>query len=193
MTDEIIQIINQVNKNWSKDLIIRFLYIKLAPYFQRDLLYFLATDDEKFSQYQQGFINRFPYIVCSTLADFYVDLFKQFDIKAEKVISNSAKIPLFALIVEGEQGSYFLDPLSDLFSNQYNLRPYFFGVIPRYKTINKSHPEMVQLPKEYVNELDTELDLNHFLDDYFNTLHISLTDKIMLITSLIYQKIKILI
>lgn len=163
-------VINQVKSNWSKDLTIRYLYIKLAPFFRRDLSYFLASDEEKERQYKMGFINNLPNIVCSTLADFYVDLFLSFGINAKKVIANSAKIPLFALIVEGDNGWYFLDPISDLFSNQYGLRPYFFGIIPRYKTINKSHPEIKKLPREYVQELDDDLDIK-YLDQYFQELH----------------------
>lgn len=63
-------VINQVPSNWSKDLIIRFLYIKLALYFQRYLLYFLANKEEKERQYKKGFINRFLYIVCSNFSRF---------------------------------------------------------------------------------------------------------------------------
>lgn len=170
------EVINQVQSNWSKDLVIRFLYIKLAPYFRRDILYFLANDEEKEIQYKQGFINRFPHIVCSTLADFYVDLFKQFGINAKKVIANSAKIPLFAVIVEGDYGWYFLDPLNDLFSNQYGIRPDFFGIIPRYKTIRSTHPELIILSHEYVSELDKTLDIN-YLDDFFSNLHKILTNR----------------
>ena len=170
------EVINQVQNNWSKDLIIRFLYIKLAPYFQRDLLYFLASDKDKEKQYKQGFINRFPHIVCSTLSDFYVDLFKQFGINAKKVIANSAKIPLFAIIVQGEYGWYFLSPINDLFPNQYGLKPYFFGIIPRYKTICNNHPEIIKLPYEYVKELDTTLNID-FLDDFFADLHQIFTNR----------------
>lgn len=170
------KVINQVQNNWTKDLVIRFLYIKLAPYFKRDLLYFLASDREKELQYKQGFINRFPNIVCSTLVDFYVDLFKQFGINAKKVIANSAKIPLFALLIEGDYGWYFLDPINDLFSNQYGLKPYFFGIIPPYKTIRSTHPEMIKLPHEYVEDLDTTLDI-HYLDAYFSNLHTILTNR----------------
>ena len=166
----------QIEKNWSKDLIIRFLYIKLAPYFSRDLLYFLASDEEKERQYRLGFINRFPQIVCSTLADFYVDLFKQYDINAKKVVANSAKIPLFAIIVEGDFGWYFLDPINNLFSNQYGLKPYFFGIVPHYKTINTHHPELIKLPTEYVNELDKCLKID-YLDGYFEQLHHILTNR----------------
>lgn len=170
------EIINQIGANWSKDLIIRFLYKELAPYFERDLLYFMVSDEEKEKQYQQGFINRFPKIVCSTLADFYVDLFKQFGINAKKVASNSAKIPLFAIIVEGDLGWYYIDPLSDLLANQYNLKPYFFGIIPRYNTIRITHPELIKLPPEYINELDNTLNFT-YLDEYFQTLHQKLSQR----------------
>lgn len=170
------KVIKQVQSNWSKDLIIRFLYIKLAPYFSRDLLYFLADDEEKERQYKMGFINRFPHVVCSTLADFYVDLFNQFDIEAKKIVANSAKIPLFAVIVKGDYGWYFLDPISDLFYNQYGLKPYFFGVIPHYKTIYNEHSELVKLTHEYVNELDKILDIN-YVDIFFEELHQILTNR----------------
>lgn len=168
--------INQVKSTWSKDLIIRYLYIKLAPFFKRDLLYFLSDQDTKQYEYEQGFINRFPNIVCSTLSDFYVDLFHEFGINAKKIIANSAKIPLFAVIVEGDLGWYFLDPLSDLFSNQYGLKPYFFGIIPRYNTTCTNYPELVKLPDEYVEELDQELNIK-YLDPYFARLHQILTNR----------------
>ena len=150
-------VINKIQSNWSKDIIIRYLYIKLAPYFHRDLKYFLATSEEKERQYQVGFINRFPNIVCSTLADFYVELFKEFNIKAKKVIANSSKIPLFALIVEGDNGWYFLNPLEDLFNNQYNLKPASFGIIPRFRTIKINYPYLTLLPQDYIVSLDDYL------------------------------------
>lgn len=170
------KVINQVKSNWNKDLIIRFLYIKLAPFFKRDLEYFLAGYEEKKRQYEMGFINRFPNIVCSTLSDFYVDLYNEFGINAKKVIATSSEIPLFALLVEGNHGFYFLDPLNDLFSNQYGLRPYFFGIIPRYKTINRNHPEITELPKEYVSELDEYLGIE-YLNSLFEDLGVTFKNR----------------
>ncbi len=177
MEKEILEIVNQVKPDWSKDLIIRFLYIKLAPCFRRDLQYFLATEEEKYNQFSQGFINRFPNITCSTLADFYVDLFKDFGIYAKKIIANSAKIPLFALIVEGDYGFYFLDPINDLFSNQYGLKPYFFGIIPRYNTVKSNYPNLAHLSSEYICELDQELDIPEFLNQKFILLHENLAHR----------------
>ncbi len=176
MNQEISHLLKQVQSSWPKDVIIRYLYIKLAPCFKRDLKYFLAPEEVKEVEYAQGFINRFPDVVCSTLADFYVNLFKEYDIQAQKVVANSAKIPLYALVVRGEQGLYFLDPLSDLFANQYGLRPYFFGIVPRYKTINYAYPKLAHLPKDYVAEIDTFLGFQ-YLNEYFETLHLSLANR----------------
>lgn len=170
------KVINQVKSSWSKDLTIRFLYIKLAPFFRRDPVYFYKSEEEKYKEYKEGFINRFPDIVCSSLADYYVDLFHKFGINAKKIIANSAKIPLFALIVEGDKGWYYLDPLSDLVANQYGTRPYFFGVIPRYNTVRSKYKELIKLPREYVDELDNELEIS-YLDEFFKYLHTVLTQR----------------
>ena len=171
------EIINNVQNNWSKDIIIRYLYIKLAPYFKRDLKYFLASFEDKEKLYNLGFINRFPDVVCSTLADFYVKLFQEFDINAKKIIANSSKIPLFALIVEGDNGWYFLNPLEDLFNNQYNLKPVSFGIIPRFRTIKDNYPYLTLLPQEYLASLDDYLQLK-YLDDYFQKMHKIFTNRV---------------
>ena len=164
MNEQIAEILRQVKFEWPKDYIIRFLYVKLAPIFQRDLDYFLASDEEKLKQFNQGFINKAPYIVCATISDLYVEIFKKYGIKAERVIANSAQIPLFALVVEGDKGLYFLDPLNDLFRNQYGLRPNYFGKIPRYKTVNTSHPNLVNLDHAYIDTIDNALGLQTLYD-----------------------------
>ena len=50
ITNEMKEIINKVDKSWPKDYIIRYLYISLAPFFERDLNYFLLSDEEKYRQ-----------------------------------------------------------------------------------------------------------------------------------------------
>lgn len=169
--------LNSVPLTWSKDLIIRYLYIKLAPYFQRDLNFFLANEEEKLEQFNNGFEKKYPNIVCSTLADFYVDIYKQFNINAKKIIATSSKIPLFAVLVEGDLGWYFLDPLGDLFANQYGLRSNSFGIIPRFKTANRNYPEMVKLDKDYIADLDKDLGFTNYLNDYFKYLHKQLANR----------------
>lgn len=171
------QVINSVQANWSKDYIIRYLYVKLAPYFRRDLKYFLATEEEKFQQFSQGFINRGRDIVCSTLADYYVNLYQAFGIEAKKIAANSATIPLFAVIVHGDHGWFYIDPLNDLFNNQYGLKTTEFGTIPHYKTLATNYPDLEKLPKEYLAEIDKGLGINETLDAYFNKLHLEMTNR----------------
>lgn len=171
MHEEIQKIINNVNLSWSKDYIIRYLYVNLAPFFKRDLKYFLSSEEEKYNQYQQGFINRGFDIVCSTISDFYVNLFKSFGIKAIKTAANSARIPLFAIVVEGDYGWYFIDPLNDLFNNQYGLKTTEFGTIPHYQTLNNNFPNLISLPSDYISEIDSSLGIDKSLSEYFEKLH----------------------
>ena len=170
MEQKLIDAIVEINPGLSKDLLIYEIYTSLAPFFERDLSYFLASDEEKYLQYQKGFTNKGKYIVCSTLADFYVKVFKEFGIDAKKVPANSAKIPLFVVLVKGELGWYYLDSLNDLFYNQYNIRPVNFGVVPRFKTINESHPNLIKLPTEYLIDLEKTLN-KHYYNSLINDLH----------------------
>lgn len=176
-TVEMKAIISSVDTLWPKDYIIRFLYIKLAPFFQRDLKYFLATDEEKYQQFSQGFINRGRNIVCSTLADYYVGLYARFGIKAKKIAANSTRIPLFAVIVEGDTGYFYINPLNDLFNNQYNLRTTEFGVVPHYKTLNNNYPFLHSLKSDYLNQIDNDLNLPETADNFFKTLHLKMTNR----------------
>ena len=41
----------ELNPSMPKDLLIYDLYTSLAPFFERDLSYFLASDEEKYLQY----------------------------------------------------------------------------------------------------------------------------------------------
>lgn len=176
-TTEMKSIIFSVDNLWPKDYIIRFLYIKLAPFFQRDLKYFLATDEEKYREFSQGFINRGRNIVCSTLADYYVELYARFGIRAKKVAANSTKIPLFAVIVEGDNGYFYIDPLNDLFNNQYNLRPTEFGVVPHYKTLKNDYPFLHSLKSDYLSQIDNDLNLPETADKFFKDLHLKMTNR----------------
>ncbi len=161
--------LNSVSPHWSNDQVIRFLYKNLASFVYRDLQYFLQDDEEKQRQFSCGFIDRFPGVVCYTLASFYSTVFSEFGFESNVVQANSATIPLFGVVVRGEQGNYFLNPLEDLFLNQYGLLPHAFGFVPKYKTLNASHPNLIRLSDEYLAELDQSLDFT-YLDDYFNEL-----------------------
>lgn len=174
---ELLYIINSVNSSWSKDYVIRYLYVKLAPYFRRDIKYFLASEEDKYKQFSQGFINRGRDVVCSTLSDYYVELFQTFGIRAKKIIANDKDIPLFAVIVEGDHGWFFMDILQDLFNNQYGLMTTDFGVIPHYDTLINNYPFLEQLPNEYICKIDDDLNIPEKLNDYYNNLHLVMTNR----------------
>ena len=161
--------LNSINQAWTKDQIIRYLYKALAVFVRRDLKYYLESNEEKKRQFELGFINRFPDIVCYTISEFYCAALREFGIYATVEKSNSADIPLYAIVVEGERGKYFLNPLEDLFPNQYGLMPQAFGIVPRFKTINMNHPNLVRLEKEYLESIDDSLGFT-YIDQTFTNL-----------------------
>lgn len=165
----ILETLNLVSSHWSKDQTIRFLYRELSTYVQRDLQYFLQDNEEKYRQFSKGFIDRFPNVVCYTLAEFYATVYREFGIDAKVVQANSARIPLFGVVVGGDFGDYFLYPLEDLFLNQYGLKPHAFGYIPSFNTIRSNYPNLIRLSDEYLSDLDTSLGFT-YLDDYFERL-----------------------
>lgn len=177
ITEEMQTILNRVQPSWPKDYIIRYLYMNLAPFFKRDLFYFLADDEKKYEEFQAGFINRGRNIVCSTISDFFVTLFQNYGIRAKKVVANSAKIPLFAMIVEGDKGWYFIDPLNDLFHVQYHLKTTEYGMIPYYKTLSSTYPNLISLPQEYIAEIDCDLGIPKPLNDFFTIIHLEMTNR----------------
>lgn len=161
--------LNSVNSTWTKDQIIRFLYIKLAKYVHRDLQYFLQSPEERKRQFDLGFINRFPDTVCYTLSEFYCAALNEFGIDATVERANSATVPLYGIVVEGERGKNFLLPLEDLFLNQYGLMPKAFGIVPKFKTINMVHPNLVRLEDDYLSDIDESLGIE-YIDQIFDSL-----------------------
>ncbi len=159
--------LNSVSSHWSIDQQIRFLYKNLASFVYRDLHYFLQDGEEKKRQFSSGFIDRFPGVVCYTLAEFYCTVYREFGFEANVVQANSAAIPLFGVVVRGDLGYYFLNPLEDLFLNQYGLMPHAFGYVPKFNTLNKSYPNLIRLSDEYIADLDRSLGFT-YLDDFFN-------------------------
>lgn len=159
MPQSILDVIATVDRSWPEDYIVRYLYVKLAPCFERDLYYFLASDEEKLAQYKAGFIDRGTKIVCSTLVDYYIRIFALFGINAKKIAATNATIPLFAMLVEGKDGWYYMDPLNDLLLNQYGLETRYFGVIPKFAHFQEDYPFIKTVPKEKIEEMNRDLGL----------------------------------
>ena len=159
--------LNSVSPYWGKDQVLRFLYRNLAEYAQRDLQFFMLDVDGKKAKLDEGYVDIFPNVICFTLANFYCTVFNEFGIDAKVVQANSFIVPLFGVVAQGEYGNYFLNPLEDLVLNQYGLMPKAFGIIPKFKTIRASYPDLVKLSAEYIASLDNSLNFT-FLDDYIN-------------------------
>lgn len=171
------EIIAKVNPSWPKDLIIRYLYISLAPTFERDLNFFQATPDEQYEMY----LNHYPnyddtHVICVTICEYYEKLFKTFGIDCEIIQTNIKKVPHHGLIVHGDTKSYFIDPLKDLGLNQLGCATKFYGIIPLSTTKDNlsEHPYLVTLPPKYLQEMDQYLGLlqcGMYMDDFFLELH----------------------
>lgn len=181
MTDKINKIISETNLHWKKDEIIRYLYVKLAPYFERDLEYFFADEIKQLKMYKEGFKKNTNLVVCKTLSEIYKSIYDDFNIKSKIITTNKKQIPHYTLIVNGDFGWYCIDPLKDLVANQLGLRTHFFGLIPEnnYSTVKEEYPFLIRLTKGYVEDLDEKLHLtqnNIYMDDFFEILHLEMTN-----------------
>lgn len=165
MQYSIFNIIDSVDKNWDKDLIIRYLLVNLAPFFRRDLNFFLRSDEEKIDmlkkkiKYQNDGI-----VICRTICEFYTDLFKSFDINTVIIKATDKYVPLYSLVVEGTYSLYYLDPLQDLMYSQYGINNYNYGLTPNWKNcvVKEQYPQIKSLSNEYVNYLDKRI--NRFIN-----------------------------
>lgn len=174
------EIIAKVNKSWPKDLIIRYLYVKLAPTFKRDLNFFLASPEEQLVIYNSDRFSRDDVnVICKTICEYYQKLFASFNIEAEIIKTNNKIIPHYGLIVRGDNKWFFIDPLKDLMQNQVGFKTTQFGVIPLSRTQDntKLYPQLTTLDASYLKEMDIYLGLltcGMYTDDFFNMLHESI-------------------
>ncbi len=180
MTSERMKVVENVEKYWSNDKVIRYLYVKLAPFFQRDLDYFMGSEQEKIEMYKMGFKKNSHLVVCKTICEAYKDIYAEFGIESLVITTNKKVVPHYGLIVHGDYGWYYLDPLKDLFSNQLGLKSTFFGVTPvKYSTVKQEYPFLVDLPSAYIKQIDNELGLivsGIYMDTFFDMLHLEITN-----------------
>lgn len=160
MSSEVWKVIKSVDRSWSKDHIIRYLYINLAYCFEQDPHYFLADPEEQFAQYKKGFNYDEKLVVCSTLVDYYIEAFAFFGIRAVKIQATNVRIPLFAMIVAGEKGTYYMSPINDLFRCQYGLNTDSFATIPHNSWFSKKYTGLVRLSEEDLRNLDRDLKIH---------------------------------
>jgi len=174
-------VIKSVNKSWSKDLIIRYLYVKLAPGFQRDLDFFTAPTETQVAilSGQIPAKQDNAHMCCKSICEYYHKLFKKFNIESEIITTNNKMIPHYALIVKGDSCYFCIDPLKDLMRNQTGLATGYFGFIPKSKTQDnrKLYPHITPLSQEYLKEMDIYLNLlscGMYTNDFLHMLHKSI-------------------
>lgn len=154
--------LNSAANTSSKDFAIMYLLVHLSQFFQRSPEYFLKTVSEQQKIYEKDFsvVRDGPdqYVVCKTICEKYKKYFAMLGIESEiiKLPTNSG-IPLYSMLVTGDDGKiFFIDPLSDLQMNQFGLRMDYFGDYSQMHkdTILKIAPTAIQLPREYITELE---------------------------------------
>lgn len=187
------EVLNNIDKNWSNDELIRYLYRALAPFFHKDLnffklkskeyKYYLSNTDKYMNPYRISDEQEEYLVICKSLANYYYNIFISFNIECEIVITNFDKpedclstdldiLPHYALLVHGDKGWYYIDPHKDLMANQILLRTNHFGIIPNEHFTNKTNHQLVELDDSYLNELDEKLGFsNHHLADSFDKLN----------------------
>lgn len=172
-------IINSVDTSWPKDFIIRFLYVKLAPFFQRDLKFFFGNEELQYNMFINNLPNDDTHVTCYSLVNYYKKLFESFGIDCIIVTTNNNKIPHFALLVRGDMDWYFIDPLKDLMVNQVGLYTRCYGILPiEINYDDNLNIDISVLPREYIKEIDSILKLyknNIYLDSIFELVHNELT------------------
>ncbi|MDE5539112.1 MAG: hypothetical protein K2J20_01330 [Bacilli bacterium] len=174
------EIIAKVNRAWPKDLIIRYLYVKLAPGFQRDVDFFRLPLEEQIALYNKGIVAKDDiHMVCQTICEYYQKLFAEFGIESIIIKTNNKAAPHHVLMVKGDSCYFAIDPLKDLMRNQIGMTTKYFGTIPISKTQDnrKLYPDLRELSSEYLKEMDIYLNLlscGMYMDDFFNMLHESI-------------------
>jgi hypothetical protein len=178
------EIIKNVNTSWRKDLIIRYLYVSLAPFFKRDVNFFFVSDETK-EQIMNSNVpinkeNEMYLVYCKTISEYYHNLLDTFNIYSKIIKTNNRRIPHYALVVYSDKCHYYIDPLKDLMNSQVGLRTTFYGVIPKStsKIITNDFPKLTFLPIEYLKEMDEYLGFlinGLYMNNFYEILHQKLT------------------
>ena len=152
-------IISNVDKSWPKDLIIRHLYVGLAPCYERDYLFFTVPSAVQIKMFKNGELGDPNKHICTTLCQEYQTIFQNFGIESIIVPTNNEPVTQHGLIVFGDYVTYFIDPLKDLQLNQYGCETTNYGIIPLSKSQdNKSlYPGLTVLDPNYLREMDSYL------------------------------------
>ncbi len=176
------KIVDMVDDSWNKDLKIRYLYRSLSILFQRDVEYFLSSYKKQLELYISGFEMKGKNVVCQSMCAYYKRAFWKKRIESKIIIVGEKEIPHYVMLVNGDKGWYYLDPLLDLMANRMGLVSSYFARIPHSKSdvIHRKYPNLKQLSKEYIFNLDKELNLlygGEYLNFYLGMVYREMMDK----------------
>lgn len=170
------KIIDNVDTNWDKNLIVRYLICKTAIYFQRDTSFFFANMDTQIKRMNNTKIHD-GLIFCKSICIFYQNLFKQFDIETKIIITNNKRPPHHILLVHTNFW-YSIDPLKDLMNHQAQLpsQYYCIPIQTNSQKILETYSYIKTLNTIKLKEMDEFLNLDLYsLSETFKKYHQILT------------------
>ena len=168
---EIQEIINTVqsHRNRNTDYAIRYVVVMISRLVKRDVNFFFSPEEEKVKQLQLKTYNDYPNVICKTLSELIRDVLYLLWINSKVIISTNTKVPLYALIVEGEKCMYFIDALIDLHCSQYRIQPRCYGsyITSKNNILHKYKLPLIELSPDFIREIDTDtwlIESNYFSD-----------------------------
>ena len=158
--------------NWDTDHAIRYIVLGISRMVRRNPEFFLSPESKRLDMVKDmNYEKDFPNIICKTLHELIRDVLATIGIKSKVVVATNTKIPLYALIVEGEHNRYFIDALHDLFRAQYNIQPVSYGAPIRSNTCILDTNGLTDLSLDYIREIDTNIgaiDEEGYFSDFIN-------------------------
>ena len=165
---EIQKIIFKVlNHNWNTDYAIRYVTVEISKLVQRDVSFFRLSEEERLKRLPSlHYETTYPNVMCKSLHTLIKDVLDYLGINSHIVQATNSQVPLYALVVEGEHGRYFIDALNDLAKVQYRLQPVTYGnyIVSKHSLLDPK--ELITIPREGIREMD--LDLGIIESEYFS-------------------------
>ena len=167
--------------NWDIDYAIRYVTVMISKFAKRDPKFFLANEEERLKMLLNKNIEEYPYVICKTLHELIQLVLRELGIESRVVIATNTRIPLYALIVEGQHNRYFIDALHDLFRAQYNIQPVCYGAHINSNTsiLDQDELKLKTLPLEYIKQMDLDMGIidEEYFSDYINRIKTNFTDR----------------
>lgn len=166
------EILKNAQRNVSKELQMRYIYLELGKIYRRNVNFFYGTDAEKAEIYNRNFnINGDNIdIICKSIGkDIYVKVFEQAGIKAKCVNKETnSPFPHIDIIASPDEGKhwYYMNPMDDLYRIQGGLKT------QRYGSRTLKYDGLDYYTEEQLREMDNRLGYTYngmYMDEFFDT------------------------